>query len=208
MTQALHSDEIPIDAELVRLLVSRVMPAFADAPVRRLAASGSTNALFRLGEEFLVRLPRQPGGSETISKEAKWLPVLGPLLPVPVPHVVAVFEPDCGYPERWSVVRWIDGAHPAVVDPDTMSAQEIARISNGARLVVGLEGSHLAHSIYPIADAGTLLVLQPPLRFNNVYKDLSDAMGLNYAFLVGEPAAGGFTVDLDRLGRLLDRVGA
>jgi len=96
----------------------------------------------------------------------------------------------------------------AVVDPDTMSAQEIARISNGARLVVGLEGSHLAHSIYPIADAGTLLVLQPPLRFNNVYKDLSDAMGLNYAFLVGEPAAGGFTVDLDRLGRLLDRVGA
>ena len=119
MTQALHSDEIPIDAELVRLLVSRVMPAFADAPVRPLASSGSTNALFRLGEDLLVRLPRQPGGSETISKEAKWLPVLGPLLPVPVPHVVAVFEPDCGYPERWSVVRWIDGAHPEVVDPDT-----------------------------------------------------------------------------------------
>jgi len=95
------------------------MPAYADAPVRRLASSGSTNALFRLGEELLVRLPRQPGGSEAISKEAKWLPVLGPLLPVPVPQVVAVFDPDCGYPERWSVVRWIDGAHPVVVDPDT-----------------------------------------------------------------------------------------
>ena len=95
------------------------MPAHADAPVRRLASSGSTNALFRLGDELLVRLPRQPGGSETISKEAKWLPVLGPLLPVPVPQVVAVFAPDCGYPERWSVVRWIDGAHPVVVDPDT-----------------------------------------------------------------------------------------
>jgi len=119
VTQALHSDEIPIDAELVRLLVSRVMPAYADTPVRRLASSGSTNALFRLGEELLVRLPRQPGGSQAISKEAKWLPVLGPLLPVPVPQVVAVFDPDCGYPERWSVVRWIDGAHPVVVDPDT-----------------------------------------------------------------------------------------
>jgi len=95
------------------------MPAYADAPVRRLPSSGSTNALFRLGEELLVRLPRQPGGSETISKEAKWLPVLGPLLPVPVPQVVAVFDPDCGYPERWSVVRWIDGAQPVVVDPDT-----------------------------------------------------------------------------------------
>jgi aminoglycoside phosphotransferase (APT) family kinase protein len=119
VTQALHSDEIPIDAELVRLLVSRVMPAYADTPVRRLASSGSTNALFRLGEQLLVRLPRQPGGSAGISKEATWLPVLGPLLPVAVPQVVAVFDPDCGYPERWSVVRWIDGAHPVVVDPDT-----------------------------------------------------------------------------------------
>ena len=115
---ALHSDEIPIDAELVRGLVGRAMPAYADAPVCRLASSGSTNALFRLGEELLVRLPRQPGGSTTISKEATWLPVLGPLLPVSVPDVVAVFEPDRDYPERWSVVRWMDGAHPEVVDPD------------------------------------------------------------------------------------------
>ena len=119
VARSLHSDEIPIDAELVRGLVGRAMPAYADAPVRRLASSGSTNALFRLGDELLVRLPRQPGGSATISKEATWLPVLGPLLPVSVPDVVAVFEPDRDYPERWSVVRWIEGAHPEVVDPDT-----------------------------------------------------------------------------------------
>jgi aminoglycoside phosphotransferase (APT) family kinase protein len=119
VTRALHSDEIAIDVELVRSLVGRAMPAYADAPVRRLVSSGSTNALFRLGEELLVRLPRQPGGSATISKEATWLPVLGPLLPVSVPDVVALFEPEHGYPERWSVVRWIDGTHPEVVDPDT-----------------------------------------------------------------------------------------
>ena len=119
MARALHADEIPIDADLVRGLVRRAMPEYADAPVRRLASSGSTNALFRLGEDLLVRLPRQPGGSATITKEAKWLPVLGPQLPVSVPDVVAVFEPDREYPEHWSVVRWIDGAHPEVVDPDT-----------------------------------------------------------------------------------------
>lgn len=119
MAEALHPDEIPIDAELVRGLVARAMPACVGAPVRRLASSGSTNALFRLGDELLVRLPRQPGGSATILKEATWLPVLGPLLPVAVPEVVAVFGPDRDYPERWSVVRWIDGAHPEVVDPNT-----------------------------------------------------------------------------------------
>jgi aminoglycoside phosphotransferase (APT) family kinase protein len=114
----LHDDEIPIDTGLVRALVNRAMPGYVDLPVRRLASSGSSNALFRLGEHLLIRLPRQPGGSATISKEAKWLPVLGASLPVGVPEVVGVFEPDCGYPERWSVVRWIDGEHPEVVTPE------------------------------------------------------------------------------------------
>jgi aminoglycoside phosphotransferase (APT) family kinase protein len=105
----LHEDEIPIDAGLVRALVDRAMPHLVGLPVLRLDSSGSSNALFRLGEDLLVRLPRQPGGAATIAKEARWLPVLGPLLPVDVPEIVAVFEPGCDYPERWSVVRWIDG---------------------------------------------------------------------------------------------------
>ena len=136
MARALHSDEIPIDAELVRGLVDRAMPACADAPLRRLASSGSTNALFRLGDDLLVRLPRQPGGSATISKEATWLPALGPLLPVSVPDVVAVFEPDGEYPERWSVVRWIDGAHPEVVDPDTSVDQRREGLAKNLATVV------------------------------------------------------------------------
>jgi len=117
VAEVLHDDEIPIDAGLVRALVDRATPHYVDLPVRRLGSSGSTNALFRLGENLLVRLPRQPGGSAAIAKEAKWLPVLGPSLPVGVPEVVAVFEPDCDYPEHWSVVRWIDGEHPEVVTP-------------------------------------------------------------------------------------------
>lgn len=119
MARALHSDEIRINVELVRALVRRAMPDHAEAPVRRLPSSGSTNALFRLGDDLLVRLPRQPGGSATIAKEGTWLPLLGPQLPVSVPDIVAMFEPDDDYPERWSVVRWIEGEHPQVVSPDT-----------------------------------------------------------------------------------------
>lgn len=119
VARVLHDDEIPVGTELVRALVARAMPHFADLPVERLNASGSSNALFRLGSEFLVRLPRQPGGSAAIAKEARWLPVVRPWLQVRVPEVVAVFEPGCGYPERWSVVRWIEGEHPEVVSPQT-----------------------------------------------------------------------------------------
>jgi len=109
---ALHDDELPVDLALVRGLVDGQLPAYAGLPLSPLGASGSSNALFRLGAELLVRLPRQPGGSATILKEARWLPLVGPALPVAVPEVVMVGQPAPGYPERWSVVRWIDGSTP------------------------------------------------------------------------------------------------
>ena len=103
---------------MVRALVTRALPDTSALPLRRLRASGSTNALFRLGDDLLVRLPRQPGGTATIEKESRWVPRLAKRLPVAVPEVVAVGEPGHGYPERWSVVRWIDGTTPAVVAGD------------------------------------------------------------------------------------------
>jgi aminoglycoside phosphotransferase (APT) family kinase protein len=114
VTLRLHVDELQIDEDVVRRLVADQLPEYSGASVRRLAASGSSNALFRLGDDLLVRLPRQPGGSATLLKEARWLPQLRDSLPVAVPEVIAVGEPGQGYPEHWSVVRWIDGEHPTV----------------------------------------------------------------------------------------------
>tara|TARA_R110002124_G_scaffold126756_3_gene286465 strand:- start:55117 stop:55362 length:246 start_codon:yes stop_codon:yes gene_type:complete len=81
----LHNDEIRIDASLVRELVDRAFPQFVGHPLRALDSSGSSNALFRLGDELLVRLPRQPGGSQTILKEERWLPQVESALSVAVP---------------------------------------------------------------------------------------------------------------------------
>jgi aminoglycoside phosphotransferase (APT) family kinase protein len=117
VADVLHDDELQIDVRLVRRLVDRALPECALLPLRRLAASGSSNALFRLGDELLVRLPRQPGGSATIEKESRWLPEIGSLLPVAVPEIVVLGEPGFGFPERWSVVRWIDGQTPTVPQP-------------------------------------------------------------------------------------------
>ncbi|HVT65952.1 MAG TPA: aminoglycoside phosphotransferase family protein [Mycobacteriales bacterium] len=105
----LHAGEIPVDESLVRRLTAASRPEWAALDVEPSASSGSTNALFRLGADLLVRLPRLVGGSAAIDKEALWLPRLAPHLPVAVPEVVMVGEPAFGYPERWSVVRWIDG---------------------------------------------------------------------------------------------------
>ncbi len=136
MTDPLHDDEISIDLGLVRALVDRGLPEYASLPLSRLRASGSTNALFRLGDELLIRLPRQPGGSATIEKEARWLPHIAPLLPVSVPEVVVVGEPDLGYPERWSVVRWIDGDFPTVADPASYSCPTPTALARDLAAVV------------------------------------------------------------------------
>ena len=119
VTGPLHDDEFTIDVRLVRALVDRTLPECASLPLSPLNRSGSSNALFRLGDELLVRLPRQPGGSATIEKEVRWLPQIGPLLPTAVPEIVAIGEPGLGYPERWSVVRWIEGDVPTVADPSS-----------------------------------------------------------------------------------------
>lgn len=118
VTEPLHGDEIPMDLPLVRALVDHALPAYAALPLRPLGHTGSTNALFRLGDDLLVRLPRQAGGSTAIDKEARWLPRVGPLLPVDVPSIVALGGPDLGYTERWSVVRWIPGDVPPSVGPE------------------------------------------------------------------------------------------
>lgn len=120
----LHADELPIDGALVRALLDRDLPEHAGLPLAPLRAAGSTNALFRLGDDLLVRLPRQPGGGESILKEARLAPLLAAALPVAVPEVVAVGGPGFGYPEHWSVTRWLAGEHPTCAGLGRRAAPE------------------------------------------------------------------------------------
>jgi aminoglycoside phosphotransferase (APT) family kinase protein len=108
----LHADELLIDIALVRQLVDRAFPEYVDEDLRHLNDSGSSNALFRLGNDKLVRLPRQPGGGASIDKEASWLPYVAPHVTVEVPEVVGVGEPDLDYPERWAITTWLHGTRP------------------------------------------------------------------------------------------------
>jgi hypothetical protein len=84
--------------------------------------------------------------------------------------------------------------------------QEIVDHLAGARVVMGVEGSHLCHALYAMAEGGGLCVLQPPNRFTCINKDFADCLGLRYAFLTGTEAAAGFRVEVKDLNRLLDKL--
>ncbi|MEZ3161507.1 aminoglycoside phosphotransferase family protein [Microbacterium sp. BWT-B31] len=105
--------EWPIDESLVRSLLVRQAPRLV-APDRalRLAAEGWDNAVWRLGDDLAVRLPRRELAIPLIRHEQRILPVLESLIAptgVHVPAPVFAGEPDAGFPRPWSVVPWFPG---------------------------------------------------------------------------------------------------
>ncbi len=94
----------------------------------------------------------------------------------------------------------------AIVDPDIMSAEQITAAIAGARIVVGVEGSHMLHALYAIADDARICVIQPPYRFVNVIKDYADCLDIRYGFTVGDLHPEGFTVPIPSLMEVLSRL--
>jgi len=105
-----HSDgRAGIDAALVRRLIAAQFPRWRDLPVRPVEVDGWDNRTYRLGSEMTVRLPTEAGYVPAVVKENRWLPRLGPSLPVAVPPILAMGEPGEGYPFPWSVRGWLRG---------------------------------------------------------------------------------------------------
>lgn len=91
-----------------------------------------------------------------------------------------------------------------IVEPETMTVDALLGVLNGAPIVIGLEGSAMAPSILTLPEGGAVVNIQPPNRFNNLYKDYTDCLGLRYGFVVGVPAQNGFSIDPDEIERTLD----
>ena len=88
------------------------LPRLADLPLTRIEAWGTDHAIFRLGRDLSVRVPKIGWASKQGEKESQWLPRLAPHLPVEVPVPVAMGEPAEGYPFVWYVAPWLEGANP------------------------------------------------------------------------------------------------
>ncbi|MFF4351028.1 aminoglycoside phosphotransferase family protein [Streptomyces sp. NPDC001530] len=148
----MHAHEVRIDEALVRRLLAAQFPSWAELPLKRVESAGTVNALYRLGDDMAVRLPRIPEGAGDVEKERDWLPRLAPLLPFAVPEVLAVGVPGEGYPWSWSVLRWLDGELPVpgrLTDPGALAADLGGFVS--AMRQVDLPGGPPAYRGGPLA---------------------------------------------------------
>lgn len=124
----MHANEVATSVELVRKLLAGQFPHWAHLPVTSVPSAGTDNALYRLGPEMVVRLPRIDWATGQAEKERVWLPRLAPHLPLTLPQQLAMGEPAEGYPWHWSVYRWIPGENATaerLADP-IQAAQDLA----------------------------------------------------------------------------------
>lgn len=105
----MHADEVDTDAALVGRLLTAQFPTWAGLPIEPVGSAGTDNALYRLGDTMVVRLPRIHWAVAQVEKEQRWLPRLAPFLPLAIPVPRAMGTPAEGYPYPWSVYRWLGG---------------------------------------------------------------------------------------------------
>jgi len=110
----MHADEVHTDETVVRALLAAQFPHRAHLPVAPVPSSGTDNAIYRLGDDMAVRLPRVESAAGQVDKEQEWLPRLAPHLPLAVPAPLAHGASGAEYPWHWSIVPWLDGENPTL----------------------------------------------------------------------------------------------
>ena len=153
----MHDDEVATDATLVRRLLATQFPQWAELPINPVSSAGTDNALYRLGDEMAVRLPRIAWAVGQVDKEQQWLPRLAPHLPLAIPVPLAKGTPGEGYPWNWSVYRWLEGENGTIehiAAPHQMAADLAQFVTALQRIDTGSgppPGSHNSFRGVPLA---------------------------------------------------------
>ncbi len=140
----MHKDEVEIDENLVQHLLASQFPDWADFAITRLPSAGTDNALYRLGPEMLVRLPRMKNAAGQAKKEFEWLPRLAPRLPIPIPTPLALGVPTEELPWNWTICKWLPGTPPNVgeIADEKRLAAALARFVQALHRVDQMDGPH------------------------------------------------------------------
>lgn len=118
--------EVKIDKTLIQNLLKTQFPQLAHLKIEFLDA-GWDNENYRLGTEYLIRLPRRKVAVQLLLNEINWLPNLQGKLPIPIPAPIFCGQPNQQYPWQWSIIPWQDGKSANLNPPDETEAFALVR---------------------------------------------------------------------------------
>jgi len=91
-----------------------------------------------------------------------------------------------------------------IVDIEFDSLEHIIGTLLNARLVVSIEGSHVAHCAYTVPESSGLLILQPSDSFSAVHRDWSESLGIRFGFVVGDVGDKGYQFPVPEILRTIE----
>ncbi|MDX3520619.1 aminoglycoside phosphotransferase family protein [Streptomyces scabiei] len=122
----MHDDQVEVTTDTVAALVEDQFPRWSGEEIRRLASTGTVNAVFRIGDGLSARFPlRRADAAEalaTLEREAEASAELAHVSRFPAPEPVALGKPGAGYPMPWSVQTWLPGTDAVDADPSGSDA--------------------------------------------------------------------------------------
>lgn len=113
--------DITVTVDLVKALLSAQCPVLADLPVTPFA-TGWDNAMFRLGDSMMVRLPVREVAAPLIDNEIAHLARIDERVDLPLPSAVFAGSPSEEFPHSWAVIPFTPGVTAARVPVAERSA--------------------------------------------------------------------------------------
>ncbi len=145
--------EIDCSPELLRGLLELQAPEHCQLPITPVG-QGWDNAMFRLGDDLVARLPRRALAAQLILHEQRWLPELGPRLRLPVPVPLVCGIPQGDYPWHWSVSNWIEGEPALAVIGQRWLAEPVGEFLAGLHVPAPTDAPRNPHRGIPLSERG------------------------------------------------------
>jgi len=137
----MHDDQMTVPLATVRELVGEQFPRWQRLPIERVHASGTVNAIFRIGGDLAARFSLRPGDPATVRRELESETAAARELAgrtrFPTPEPVAIGDPGAGYPLPWLVQTWLPGVTAIEDDPGESDAfaHDLAEFIHGVRAI-------------------------------------------------------------------------
>lgn len=102
-----------LDLDVAREMIVDQFPEYRHVSVSPAAATGTENAIFRIGSKLSARFPLRSAAAakqvERLQQEAAAMEEFARHCPVATPQPIAIGKPGPRYPMPWLLQSWIDG---------------------------------------------------------------------------------------------------
>jgi len=105
----LHEGQIKIDDIIVKKLIMEQFPQYKDLPILEYNTTGTVNAIYRLGNDYYVRLPILEIYDKDVLREYNILNYISNKISINIPQIIGIGKPNELYPYNWAIHNWIEG---------------------------------------------------------------------------------------------------